>query len=415
MFVLAVLARLAAQILLGAYADPQTWEYEDIANSLLSGHGYTYVVAQTPYVAAVSSPLYVLLTAAVYFVTNHSHAVMLLLQALLGGASAVVAALIAARSGRVEAALLAGALVALDPGLLVYSAELHPLSLDVLAFLVVIFATIALPLHPRWRDTALVGLALGIAALTRTTVLSLTPILLVWAARYRGLRLLGAPAVALVAVALLVYSPWPTRNSLLLGQLVLGSSESSEWLWRGTNANATGSSYTPDQQTMLAVAPPEFQARIASASERERMDIYRDAATAYIEQHPADAMRLYLLKLKAFWWGSETTGALYPDLWTVLYDAWYATVLLCAALGVWSTWRARRARSVAVLIIASLVLISASQAVFYVEGRHRLAVEPLLLVLAGIGMSQLPSLARLMPTERRPQPDYARSKTIKSS
>jgi hypothetical protein len=197
--------------------------------------------------------------------------------------------------------------------------------------------------------------------------------------------------------------------------VVLGSSESSEWLWRGTNANATGSSYTPDQQTMLQVAPPEFQARIAAASERQRMDIYRDAATAYIEQHPADAVRLYALKLKAFWWGSDTTGALYPELWTLLYDAWYAAVLLFAALGVWSTWRDARARSVSLLIVASLVLISASQAVFYVEGRHRLAVEPLLLVLAGIGLSQVPSVARLMPTERRRQPAAPVSRSVKSS
>lgn len=401
LFVLAVLARLAAQMVLGAYSGPQTWEYEDIANSLLAGHGYRYVVGQTAYVAAVSSPLYVLLTAAVYAVTQHSQATMLILQALFGGASAVVAASIAARSGRVESGLMAGALVALDPGLLVYSAELHPLSLDVLAFLTVIFATVALPLRPGWRDTALVGLALGIAALTRTTVLSLTPILLLWAAHYRDLRLLSRQAAALVAVALLVYSPWPVRNSLLLGQPVLGSSESSEWLWRGTNANATGSSYTPDQQTMLAVAPPEFQARIAAASERERMDIYRTAATEYIEAHPADALRLYVVKLKAFWWGSETTGALYPELWTVVYDAWYAAVLLLAVLGVWSTWRDARARSVSVLIVAGLLLISASQAFFYVEGRHRLAVEPLLLILAGIGLSQLPSVARLVPTELR--------------
>jgi 4-amino-4-deoxy-L-arabinose transferase-like glycosyltransferase len=392
--VLAVLARLGAQLVLGAYASPTTWEYEDIANSLLGGHGYVYTEGQTAYVAAVSSPLYVLLTAAVYFVTDHSHAVMLVLQALFGGATAALSVWLAARMGRIEAAWAAGILVALDPGLLVYSAELHPLSLDALAFLTVICATVALPLWPRWRDTAVVGLALGIAALTRTTVLSLTPILLLWAARYRCLRLISPAAAALVVVALLVYSPWPVRNSVLLGQVLVGSSESSEWLWRGTNPNATGSSYTTDQQTMLSVAPPEFQARIAAASEAERMTIYRDAVVQYVGQHPLDAIRLYLVKLKAFWLGSDTTGALYPALWTPLYEAWFGLVLIFGAFGVWSTWREVQARSVSVLIIASLLLVASSQAFFYVEGRHRLAVEPLLLVLAGVGLGQMGTLRR---------------------
>jgi 4-amino-4-deoxy-L-arabinose transferase-like glycosyltransferase len=387
-FVVAVLLRIVVQVVLGAYAHPQTWEYEDIANSLLSGHGYTYVVNQTPYVAAVSSPLYVLLTAGVYLVTGHSQAVMLVLQALCGGFAAVLAGWLAARASRPEAAWRAGGLVAIDPGLLVYSAELHPLTLDALAFLAVICACVALPLYPRARSTALVGLLLGIAALTRTTILSLTPILLLWINRYRRLPLVSWSAAALVGVAVLVYSPWPVRNSVLLGEFVPGSSESSEWMWRGTNPNATGSSLTPNGETMLSVAPSEFQARIAAANEAQRMDIYRTAAYQYIEQHPLDAARLFAIKLKAFWWGSDTTGLAYPAIWTPIYEAWYVMVLACAAVGLWCTWRVDRGREIAVLIVASLVLIALSQAIFYVEGRHRLAVEPLVLVLAGIGLAE---------------------------
>ena len=53
------------------------------------------------------------------------------------------------------------------------------------------------------------------------------------------------------------------------------------------------------------------------------------------------------------------------------------------------------ARSAVVLIVAALGVVSATQALFYVEGRHRLAVEPLLLVLSGVGLSRLASTARL--------------------
>jgi 4-amino-4-deoxy-L-arabinose transferase-like glycosyltransferase len=394
-FVVAVLLRIGVQVAFGAYAHPDVWEYEDIANSLLAGHGYTYVVGQTPYVAAVSSPLYVLLTVGVYLVTDHSQSVVLVLQALAGGLTAVLAGWLAARASRREAAWLAGGLVAIDPGLLVYSTELHPLSLDALAFLAVICLAVALPMRPRVGSAALVGLALGVAALTRTTILSLTPILLLWARRYRGMPLLSWSAAALVAVALLVYGPWPIRNSLLLGQLVPGSSEATEWLWRGTNPNATGSSLTADGRTMLAAAPPDFEAQVSAASEAERIDLYRAAAYHFIEQHPQDAAGLFAIKLKAFWWGSESTGLLYPTFWTPVYDAWYFTILVFAAVGLWSTSRDERGRSVAVLIVASLILVALSQAVFYVEGRHRLAVEPLVLVLAGIGVCQAAARAYL--------------------
>jgi hypothetical protein len=223
--------------------------------------------------------------------------------------------------------------------------------------------------------------------------LSLVPILVIWAARFRGLRLWSVAALALVGLAILVYSPWPIRNSILMGQFVPGSSESTEWFWRGTNPNATGGSLTIDGRTMLSVAPADFQARVQAASESERIGIYRDAALQFVGQHPGEAARLYLLKLKAFWWGSETTGLQYPAIWTVLYQAWYAAMLLLAAVGLWWSWRDPAARPTVLLIAASLLLISLTQAVFYVEGRHRLAIEPLLLVIAGLGLMRLATYA----------------------
>jgi hypothetical protein len=199
----------------------------------------------------------------------------------------------------------------------------------------------------------------------------------------------------LLVATTVVYSPWPVRNSLLLGQLVLGSSESTEWLWRGTNARATGSSFTVDREIMLESAPAAFQARVAAASEVERIGIYQEAALQFIREQPAHAAGLYVDKFKSFWLGSESTGMLYPPAWTPIYDAWYAAVLLLAAGGLWWGLRTPSGRSVVVLIVISLLLVAAAQAVFYVEGRHRLAVEPLLLVLAGGGLARLGSYVRL--------------------
>jgi hypothetical protein len=182
---------------------------------------------------------------------------------------------------------------------------------------------------------------------------------------------------------------------MALGQFTPGSSESMEWFWRGTNPNATGSSWTSDGRTMLAAAPPAFQEQIAAASEAERSGLYRAAAVQFMRDRPGDAVRLYVTKLKSFWLGSDATGLLYPPTWTVLYDLWYGGALVLAAVGAWFGWRARAAQPMVVLIAVSLLVVSASQAVFYVEGRHRLAIEPLLLVLSGAG---LVCLARFLPS-----------------
>ena len=383
-FVLALLARLAGQVLLNAYAAPRTWEYEVIADNLLAGLGYTYQIDGATYVASQSSPLYIFLVAGVYLVTGHSQTTLLVIQALFGAATATLAAWLAKRMGSLAAGWWAGLLVAFDPGLVIYAAELHSLTLDALAFVALVCGVVALATRPRVRHLALLGIAFGLATLTRSTALLLLPLGLVWLVRYRRVRLVSGQSAALIGVALLVCAPWSIRNSVLLGQPVLVSSEASEWLWRGNNPAATGSSYTLDGRRMLDAAPQDFQNRVYAAGEAERVRLYRDAALTFMREHPSEAAALYVRKLKAFWWSSDTTGLLYPPGWLSGYYLWSAAILLFAAVGAAS---ARRPETL--LVVAFLVVSALTQSVFYVEGRHRLAVEPLILVLSALGAASV--------------------------
>jgi hypothetical protein len=138
---------------------------------------------------------------------------------------------------------------------------------------------------------------------------------------------------------------------------------------------------------MLDVAPAQFRAGIQAAYEAQRVWLYRDAALAFVRDNPIRAMELYVTKVKAFWWGSDATGMLYPQLWLVAYRLWYVAVLLPAAWAVWRGLRDPVQRPVVVLIVLSAAIVSATQAVFYVEGRHRLAIEPLILIMSGAGLT----------------------------
>jgi hypothetical protein len=401
-FTLAVLARVVSQVALGAFVQPDVFEYETVASNLITGHGYTYASPDGGiYVASQSSPLYIVLTAGVYLLTNHSQATMLVLQALLGGATAVLAMWLGGYAFSPQAGIVAGGLVALDPALVAYSTELHSLTLDALADVCLVCGSVALPPRPHAVRLAGLGALFGLTALTRATALVLLPVHLIWLRRFRGVRLLSGAAAAMIGLAVLVYAPWPVRNSLLLGELVPGSSESTEWLWRGNNPHANGASLTTDQQRMLDLAPPEFRARVAAADEAERITIYRDAAFDFMRSDPGAALGLYLAKLKGFWWGSESTGLLYPPEWVLGYRVWYLSILGAAGYGVWRNFSQPRQRSVITLIVATVVVVSATQAVFYVEGRHRFAIEPLLLVLAGPGLVQIAQLFSARVSLRR--------------
>jgi hypothetical protein len=297
---------------------------------------------------------------------------------------------------------VAGVLVALDPALIVYAAELHSLTLDALANVCILCAAIALPARPTVVKLGGLGALFGVAALTRATALVLMPIYILWLHRSRAMPV--ARAALVIAAALLMYSPWPLHNSLLLGQVTLGSSETTEWFWRGNNPNATGGSLTSGRQRMLELAPSEFRATVTSATEAGRMAVYRDAALAFIRENPQAAAELYVTKLGTFWWGSDATGLLYPEPWLVSYRFWYVAILMMAAVGVLSGLSGAKQRSVLLLILVTVAAVSATQAIFYVEGRHRIEIEPLILILAGVGVDQL-ARAVLASVRAEPTPE----------
>jgi len=386
-FLLGTAARVLGQLMLGAYQHTQVFEYEEVATSLLAGHGYMYFDPDGGiYVASQSSPLYIVITALVYLVTDHSQPAMLVLQALAGGVTCVLAAWVAARFVSTTAGVIAGVLVALDPALVVFAAQLHSLTFDALSNVALVAATVGMPHRPKRGWLFGLGALFGVCALMRATALALLPIHVLWLKRYRGVPiLLGGVLIACVAVV--VYSPWPIRNTVLLGQLTFGSSESTEWLWRGNNPNANGASLTADGQRMIEVAPADFRAQIQQASEAERANLYRAAAVSWITTHPLSALRLYGEKLGGFWWGSDASGILYPSLWLLGYRVWFLLILVPGALAAWCGVRNPSQRPTTLLILLTLLAISAVQAVFYVEGRHRIAVEPLLLILSGAGLA----------------------------
>ena len=242
-------------------------------------------------------------------------------QAILGGASAALlaAAGLALYGPFVGAA--AGVFFALHPLLIFYTGELFG---ETLAIFLTLVGFCALALARRRAAAALhllAGIALGLSAITRPTILMVVlplPLVLLaidWLERRRASSLLGAAALALgLAVAI---APVTIRNAREGGGLVLVSSQGGVNLWMGNNADADGrSARSPGRGRTATPAPVadiiDVAARQIAEQETGRAltaaevsDHWGAKAKRWIASHPLDFLRLSLRKLYFFFGGAE--------------------------------------------------------------------------------------------------------------
>src|SRR5437764_13892661 len=133
-FGIAFLLRLGAGVFTGGLLHPEAFEYDQMARSLVAGHGLVFLHLSVTY-HSFAPPLYPWLSAASYWLCGSLIALMML-QVVAGSALAVVVAQIAKRfSASAIATLAAGLLIAFHPGLIIYNvAKAHPLTFDALFF-----------------------------------------------------------------------------------------------------------------------------------------------------------------------------------------------------------------------------------------------------------------------------------------
>jgi len=391
-FIVAVGLRLAAAVAADGLSSPERWEYDEIARALVAGHGFTYPFHTITYYS-YAPPLYPWLSAASYWVTGSLTALMLL-QVCAGAALAVVAAAMAARVfGGVLAAAAAGLLVAGHPGLIVYAAtKAHPMTWDALFFALAALQFLRLREQPNLRRALELGLIVGIGTLSRSTVIIFLPIgalWLLWSSHRSAWPVIVRGLVVAGVVATACLAPWTIRNYRVHDTFVFVVSTEGDVFWRGNNPHATGHSYASSGGLVLdSLTPEERQDLNRQPTEVAQSAWFKARANAFIRDHPWEFVRLTATKFFYFWWFAPQTGVRYPGSWFWASAAYYVITLLCAAVGVRRVLQTgSHAVRQAVLLVALLGALSLLQSLYYVEGRHRWGVEPLLIVLSGGGMA----------------------------
>ncbi len=259
MVVVALAVRLAViPFLYREWLDPfvlEHWAFGRVARSLVSGHGFGNVFADTG-PTAVLPPVYVYLLAAIFrgfgTYTPASIVAALGLNSLFSALTCIPVFLLARDSFGVRAAKWAGWGWAFSPYGIYYGADWAWSTCLVTLLLAVLFLW-ALRLENsgklwHWFCFGLLG---GFAALTEPVVLSVVPFLGLWTCWRRigkGQRWIGQAAVAALG-GLAVITPWLVRNFETFHQIIpirsgyglelyIGNSaDSLHWVNRGLHPN----------------------------------------------------------------------------------------------------------------------------------------------------------------------------------
>jgi hypothetical protein len=398
---LAAAVRIAAFVAFDRFRHPEVWEGETVATNLVEGRGFTYTTLGTVY-RSYMEPLYPGLCALVYRLTNHRYWVLGLVQVLLGTGLVWLVMVCAHHLGPPGVAIIAGALTALDPALILYTTKFHPFVLDAALWFASFAAVLAFTPDRPWRSIVLAGGVIGLSVLTRPTILACLPVMcwLIWT-RSNDRLLLRAVRCAVLALCIgVVVAPWVWRNYQVHHRLMLTRSGTSFVFWLGNNPYIfTGSAMTPDGGEIINQVPESVRADLARRDELGQQDYFRDEAHRFVFAQPGEFVRRWIVKFAYFWWFSPQAGLLYPAAAFRLFQVFSAALLGFAAPGVWISWRDAAGdpmrRGAIVFAVGCCLSIAAAQSLYYVEGRHRLMVEPFLLMFASVSLWTLAKRVRL--------------------
>jgi len=353
---------------------PDGREYEGVGRMLVERGTYGN---QT-----LRPPGYPTLIAAVYAVFGESLRTLRLVEAVLG---TLAVGLIGAVGSRVfgRTAGLVGATLA----------ALHP----VLAFLpstqfcentLVLVVTLAFAaLFSAWRRGevwrwALAGALFGIAILIRPNAVLLFPgmaVGLFFAARAGRRRWIG-PALAFVAGVVLAVGPWVVREHRVHDRWYFVVTGGGRTFWYSNNPRANA-------ETAIPVRPDSAMLTVLYSlpDDVARENYYYRQGRDFMRRHPGRAAVLFAKELRNLY-------SLYPEPITRTYiNRWsrWAQGVASAFLfaGVLMGLARFRAEPALWILAGGIATFSLGSAVFLTLFRYRMAIEPCLLWIAGLGWS----------------------------
>ncbi|MBI3087434.1 MAG: glycosyltransferase family 39 protein [Candidatus Omnitrophica bacterium] len=352
--------------------------YDDIAMNLLSGRGYSDLGQPTAWVM----PGYPLFLAGIYAIAGHSYDAVRVVQAALGALNCVLVLWIGRLLWNEPVGWLAGALCAIHPFLILAGTHLLTENLFLCLLVGMILFWVRFAASGRLRDLAGMALLCALATLTRPVLVCFPAFFVVWLlARRRQSRLRPLAALGVFSAVLLIpLGVWAGRNYLVFDQFIPLATESGDAFYDSYHpVDGKVFGRRDDQDPVLQTANRLFP-KPCGTQESARSRFLFQKGLQSIWGHPAQVPRLLFLKAATFWSVFD---------WEILGEGRYnlgtAVLLPWAVVGLWFWWTQRRRVDLG-FVALPILYIFAMGLVFYGLPRFRLTVEPLLALLAGVGL-----------------------------
>ena len=386
-------------------------QFVRLASSLLRGDGFGWGPGDP---TSLRPPLYPGVLAALWWATGDGNLqAARMMQILLAALTSLTVYLLGRRVFNRHVGLVAAAVVWLYPSLVFFNMVMLTETLFTLLLTVFLLLAVHLVNRPTVAAGLLCGLALGLAALTRSVLwplpLLLCPVLLVITRGPFRARMLATAAVLVGFVA--PVGPWAVRNTMLQGVPTVVDTMG------GMNLRMGNYEYTPDDRMWDAVALGGDKSWVKGIetefahppTEGEKEKWAQRKALAYMAAHPGITLRRALIKFADFW-GLEreflagvARGLYTPPRWfvlpaSVLVALASAVLMIVGGMGI---WLARPEYRQHVVLLLPIVMITAVHTIVFGHSRYHVPLMPIFalygaaLVLEPGRWSRSSSLARL--------------------
>ncbi|MBN2564197.1 MAG: glycosyltransferase family 39 protein, partial [Candidatus Eisenbacteria bacterium] len=353
-----------------------------------------------------SSPLYPFFLAAVARVGGSGLQTVRIVQACLGVCSVYLVFLLARLTVGKRAGLVSAFLAAVYVPFIFFEAEILEITIVIAAVLGSLLMLVARRERPGPLTAAVAGALLGVAGMGKPNILLFAPVGALWLLMTRGAEARGhrgrtGPRARTLSAALFfiaagcVVLPATIHNYRAEGDFIPVSSNGGINFFIGNHANSPGVfQVPPDMRFDLRAASQAAAERVAgrTLSAGEVSGFWTRETLRQIAADPAGWIRLAGRKFVLFWNHYEI-----PNHYHLYFVQTFAPVLripvgtfgVVAPLGVLGLALALlRRKKVGVLVVFGLTFMI-SVVAFFITGRYRLAVVPVLLVGAGYSVDWL--------------------------
>jgi 4-amino-4-deoxy-L-arabinose transferase-like glycosyltransferase len=374
--------------------------YHGAANLLAAGHGFVspFFYPTRHVQAAEHPPLYVIYLAIPAVIGMHSVLTQLLWSCVAGAATVAVSGLVGRELAAERAGLIGAALVAIYPNVWSPDGALEAETLAMLMTMLAVLFAYRYRREPAWWRLALCGGACGLAALARSELILLVPLLVLplaiatrdhsWQQR---LGLLGAG----LAAAVVVIAPWSIYNSTRFVHPEVLSSQSGPLL-AAANCDST---YYGDLQGYFDIqcnAAIDKAAGVGPNDDESQADLVdRKAAFHYIRTHLGRLPTVERIRLQRILGLYHTSLYVHMDnliegrelwiSWVGLFSFWALALLAIAGVVL---HKRRKPRGPPLFpVLAPIYAVVITVLVTYASTRFRAVAEPSIALLAALAIN----------------------------